>query len=272
VRLASKIGAAMLAVFFVLGVIGPWIAPDDPTRVDLANRFAGASWSHWLGTDGSGIDTVSQLLWGARSALEISCSVVAISAVLGVALGTLAGWFRGWLDELVMRAVDILMAFPGILLNIAIVATVKRPGIPLVIAALCANGWVGYARVARGQVLALRERDFITAAIALGASNRRIMLRHLVPNLLGPVFVQMTLGFGAVIAIEASLAFLGLGAQIDYTWGAMLAQGTAFLWKPGFAHYVVVPGAAIAWVMIAVNLLGDGLRDRLDPRLRRARI
>jgi len=117
-------------------------------------------------------------------------------------------------------------------------------------------------------VLGLRERDYITAAVALGASNRRIMFHHLVPNLLGPVFVQMTLGFGAVIAIEASLSFLGLGPQIDYTWGAMLAQGTAFLWKPGFAHYVIYPGAAIAWVMIAVNLFGDGLADRLDPRAR----
>jgi peptide/nickel transport system permease protein len=268
VKLASKIGAAMLTLFTLLGIVGPWIAPHDPSRIELAQRFAGASHQHWLGTDSNGIDTLSQLLWGARSALEISCSVVAVSAVVGVALGTLAGWFRGWIDELVMRAVDILMAFPGILLNIAIVATVQRPGILLVIAALCANGWVGYARVARGQVLALRERDYITAAIALGASNRRIMLKHLVPNLLGPVFVQMTLGFGAVIAIEASLSFLGLGAQVDYTWGAMLAQGTAFLWKPGFAHYVVVPGAAIAWVMIGVNLLGDGLRDRLDPRAR----
>jgi peptide/nickel transport system permease protein len=268
VRIPSKIGAAMLALFVVTGIVGPWIAPYDPTHVELAQRFAGASQQHWLGTDGSGIDTLSQLLWGARSALEISCSVVAISAFVGVALGTVAGWFRGWIDEVVMRAVDVLMAFPGILLNIAIVATVKRPGIALVIAALCANGWVGYARVARGQVLALRERDYITAAVALGASNRRIMLTHLVPNLMGPVFVQMTLGFGAVIAIEASLSFLGLGAQVDYTWGAMLAQGTAFLWKPGFAHYVVVPGAAIAWVMVAVNLLGDGLRDRLDPRAR----
>jgi len=268
VRPAAKFGAAMFVAFVVLGVVGPWIAPYDPTHVELAQRFAPASWAHWLGTDSYGVDTLSQLLWGARSALEISCSVVAISAVIGLGLGTLAGWFGGWIDELVMRAVDVLMAFPGILLNIAIVATVRRPGLGVVIAALCANGWVSYARVARGQVLGLRERDYITAAVALGASNRRIMFHHLVPNLLGPVFVQMTLGFGAVISIEASLSFLGLGAQVDYTWGAMLAQGTAFLWKAGFAHYVIYPGAAIAWVMFAVNLFGDGLADRLDPRAR----
>jgi peptide/nickel transport system permease protein len=154
------------------------------------------------------------------------------------------------------------MAFPGILLNIAIVATVRRPGLGVVIFALCANGWVGYARVARGQVLALRERDYVAAAVALGASGPRVMFRHLVPNLLGPALVQITFGFGAVISIEAAISFLGLGPQVDYTWGAMLAQGTAFLWKVGFRGYVLVPGLAIAWVMIAVNLLGDGL----DPR------
>jgi peptide/nickel transport system permease protein len=163
-----------------------------------------------------------------------------------------------------MRLVDILMAFPGILLNIAIVATVRRPGIGVMIFALSANGWVGYARVARGQVLALRERDFIAATLALGASGPRVMVRHLLPNLLSPLIVQMTFGFGAVIAIEASLSFLGLGPQVDYTWGAMLAQGTAFLWKTDFRTYVLVPAGAIAWVMIAVNLMGDGL----DPRRR----
>src|SRR5262249_15286901 len=146
--------------------------------------------------------------------------------------------------EVIMRFVDILLSFPGILLNIAIVATVRNPGLPVVITALCANGWVGYARVARGQVLALRQRDYVTAAIALGASSRRVMLSHLVPNVLGPTFVQMTFGFGTVIMIEASLSFLGLGPQVSYTWGAMLEQGTTFLWKVGFRHYVLVPGVA----------------------------
>jgi peptide/nickel transport system permease protein len=265
---SAWIGAAMLAVFVVLGIAGPWLAPYDPAHVDLAARFQGASSAHWLGTDSNGVDTLSQLLWGARSALQISGSVVAISATIGIALGTIAGWYAGWVDEVVMRFVDILMAFPGILLNIAIVATVRHPGLGVVIAALCANGWVGYARVARGQVLALRERDYVAAVVALGASHPRIMFRHLVPNLMGPAFVQMTFGFGAVIAIEASLSFLGLGPQVDYTWGAMLAQGTTFLWKIGFRGYVLVPGLAIMWVMIAVNLMGDGLRDRLDPRQR----
>jgi peptide/nickel transport system permease protein len=262
-----KIGGTMLAIFVFLGLFGPWLAPFDPAQIDLAHRFLAPSTAHWLGTDSNGIDALSQLLYGAREALIISVSVVTISAAIGLAIGTVAGWYRGIVDELAMRLVDILMAFPGILMNIAIVATVRRPGIGVIIFALCANGWVGYARVARGQVLALRERDFISASIALGASNTRIMWRHLLPNLIGPAVVQITFGFGAVIAIEASLSFLGLGPQVDYTWGAMLAQGTAFLWKSGFRVYVLAPGIAIAWVMIAVNLLGDGLDPRRAGRL-----
>jgi peptide/nickel transport system permease protein len=265
---SAWIGLVMLSLFVVLGVLGPWLAPYDPTRVELTQRFLAPSSAHWLGTDSSGLDTLSELMWGARSALVISTSVVAISATIGITLGTIAGWFRGPVDELIMRLVDTSMAFPGILLNIAIVATVSKPGLGVIIAALCANGWVGYARVARGQVLALRERDYVHAAVALGASHRRIMFRHLIPNLIAPAIVQMTFGFGTVIIIEASLSFLGLGPQVDYTWGAMLAQGTTFLWKVGFRSYVLVPGLAIMWVLLAANLLGDGLRDRLDPRQR----
>lgn len=265
---SAWIGLAMLGTFIALGVLGPWLAPYAPDRGVLADRFVHASAAHWLGTDSTGIDTLSELLWGAREALLISVIVVGISSVVGVAIGTVAGWFGGWVDEAVMRVVDVLLAFPGILLQIAIVATVARPGIGVMIAALCANGWVGYARVARGEVLALRERDFVTAAIAIGASNRRIMRRYLVPNILGPAFVQMAFGFGTVIIIEASLSFLGLGPQVPYTWGAMLAQGTTFLWKVGFRTYVLVPGLAITWVVIGANLLSDGLRDRFDPRHR----
>ncbi len=267
---SAWVGLVMLAVFVVIGVIGPWIAPYDLDlpRVALEHQHENPSVLHWLGTDPSGNDTLSQLLWGARSALELSIAVVAISSTIGLALGTLAGWFGGVVDEIIMRFVDILMAFPGILLNIASVATVAHPGIPLTIAALVANGWVGYARVARSQVLALRERDYVSAAVALGASNRRVMWRHLLPNLLGPALVQMSFSFGGVILVEASLSFLGLGPQVDYTWGAMLEQGTTFLWRPGFAHYALIPGFAVTWVVLGANLLGDGLRDRLDPRQR----
>lgn len=265
---SAWIGAAMIGTFAFLGLFGPLLAPYDPTHSDLSIRFLHASSAHWLGTDSSGLDTLSELLWGAREALIISGIVVAITSVTGVALGTIAGWFGGAVDEIIMRVVDILMAFPGILLNIAVVATVAHPGLGVIIFALCINGWVSYARVARSQVLALRERDYVAAAIALGASNRRVMFTHLVPNLLGPAFVQMSFGLGSVIIIEASLSFLGLGPQLDYTWGAMLAQGVSFSWKAGFGHYIWIPGVAIAWVLLGANLLGDGLRDRFDPRHR----
>lgn len=265
---SAWIGAAMIGCYVLIGVIGPLVAPFSPTHQDLAARFQHVSTTHWLGTDFSGIDTFSQMLWGAREALVISFLVVAITSVTGIVLGTLAGWYGGAVDELIMRVVDILMAFPGILLNIAVVATVARPGLGVIIFALCINGWVSYARVARSQVLALREREYISAAIALGASNRRVMFVHLIPNLLGPAFVQMSFGLGSVISIEASLSFLGLGPQLDYTWGAMLAHGVAYSWKAGFAHFVLYPGAAIAWVLLGANLLGDGLRDRFDPRAR----
>ncbi|HEU4734089.1 MAG TPA: ABC transporter permease [Kofleriaceae bacterium] len=271
---SAWVGLVMLAVYVLAGALGPVIAPYDLglPHVELSHQFEGSSAAHWLGTDASGRDTLSQLLWGARSALELSVIVVAISSVLGLAVGTVAGWFGGAVDEVVMRVVDILMAFPGILLNIAIVATVAHPGVPLTIAALCANGWVGYARVARGQVLALRERDYVAAAVALGASHRRVMARHLIPNLMGPAMVQMSFGLGSVILIEASLSFLGIGPQLDYTWGAMLDQARNFLWNTEWVRlYAVVPGLAITWVVLGANLLGDGLRDRLDPRQRGTR-
>lgn len=262
------IGMIMIGTFIVLGIIGPWIAPYDPRFGALAERFQDSSSAHWFGTDSKGVDALSQLLYGARSALQISIVVVAISATVGISVGTIAGWFRGAVDEILMRIVDVLMAFPGILLNIAVVATVARPGLGVMIAALCINGWVGYARVARGETLGLRERDYVSAAIAVGASNRRVILRHLIPNLMGPALVQMSFGFGSVILIEATLSFLGLGPQVDYTWGSMLEQGTTFLWREGFAHYAMIPGIAITWVVLGANLLADGLRDRFDPRQR----
>lgn len=262
------VGMIMLGTFIVLGIIGPWIAPYDPSYGNLDARFLPMSGSHWLGTDSKGVDAISQLFWGARSALKISVIVVAISATIGISVGTIAGWFRGAVDEVLMRIVDILMAFPGILLNIAVVATVARPGLGVMIGALCLNGWVGYARVARGEVLGLRERDYVLAAVALGATHGRIMTRHLLPNLMGPAFVQMSFGFGSVILVEATLSFLGLGPQVDYTWGSMLDQGTTFLWRDGFVHYALIPGIAIMWVVLGANLLSDGLRDRFDPRQR----
>lgn len=265
---SGKVGLAMLAVYVLLGLFGPLLAPYSPSAIHLEARFSTPSAAHWLGTDKNGIDTLSQLLWGARSALTISVIVVAASATIGTLVGIAAGYFRGVVDELVVAFTNILLAFPGILLNIAVVATVARPGLGVLVFAMVINGWVGYARVVRGQMLSLRERDYVAAARALGASHRRIVWRHLVPNLLGPALIQMTFGFGSVILVEATLSFLGLGPQVDYTWGAMLDQGTSFLWREGYGYYAVVPGLAIMWVVLGANLLGDGLRDALDPRQR----
>jgi peptide/nickel transport system permease protein len=265
---SGYVGLAMLGLYVFLGLFGPLLAPYSPQVIDLEGRFSPPSATHWLGTDRNGIDTLSQLLWGARSALIISTTVVAISATIGALIGIAAGYFRGVVDELVLAVTNVLLAFPGILLNIAVVATVARPGLGVLIFALVLNGWVGYARVVRGQVLSLRERDYVAAAQALGASHRRIVLRHLVPNLVGPALVQMTFGFGGIILVEATLSFLGLGPQVDYTWGAMLSQGTSFLWREGFGYYALVPGLAITWVVLGANLLGDGLRDYLDPKQR----
>ena len=265
----ARIGVWMLVVYLLVGVLGPSLAPfsvDVPSA--LAHPLSPPSATHWLGTDSNGVDALSQLMWGAREALEMSVVVVLASALIGVFMGTLAGYAAGWGDEVIMRVCDILQAFPGILMNIAIVAAVRKPGLGLVMAALIANGWVGYARVARAQVLSLREREFVDAARAIGASPWRIMSRHIAPNLVGPLMVQMTFGIGTVIAVEATLSFLGLGPQLTYTWGAMLDQGRTFLYHPGFLTYALAPGLAILWVVMGANLAGDGLRDRLDPRVR----
>lgn len=265
---SGVVGLAMLGLYVFLGLFGPLLAPYSPEVIHLDQRFLSPNAEHWLGTDRNGVDTLSQLLWGARSALTISVTVVAISATIGALIGIAAGYFRGVVDELVLAITNVLLAFPGILLNIAVVATVARPGLGVLVFALVLNGWVGYARVVRGQVLSLRERDYVQAARAVGATHRRIIAKHLLPNLVGPALVQMTFGFGGIILVEATLSFLGLGPQVDYTWGAMLSQGTSFLWREGFGYYAMVPGLAIMWVVLGANLLGDGLRDYLDPKQR----
>jgi peptide/nickel transport system permease protein len=258
------IGGALIALFVLAAVLGPLVAPHSPTRIDIDARLLGPSAAHLLGTDENGVDLLSEMLAGARVALEISGIVVLVCAATGVALGTIAGYYGGWVDELIMRTVDVLLAFPGLLLNLAIVAVVKRPSTGLVIFALCVNGWVGYARVARAQVLSLRERDYVAAARALGASAGRIMRRHIAPNLLSPILVQMSFGFGGVILVEASLSFLGYGPPYPYTWGALLEQGRGQIWNTN--RLALAPGLAIAMVVIGWNLLGDALRDLLDPR------
>jgi len=261
---SGRIGLTILIAFTLLAVLGPALAPYDPLMQDLDGAFLGPSGAHWLGTDEQGSDVLSMLLHGARVAAVISGSVIAINVLVGVSLGVIAGALGGWVEEIIMRVIDVLLAFPGLLLNLAIVAVVKKPGVGHIIFALCVNGWVGYARVARGQVLALKNREFIEAARAVGVSQWGIMRRHLLPNITSPIIVQATLGFGNVILVEAALSFLGFGTQTPYSWGALLDQGRTYMWMTN--RLVLVPGLAIALVVLGFNLVGDGLRDRLDPR------
>jgi peptide/nickel transport system permease protein len=265
-RPATLAGAVLLLVFLGAALLGPALAPHGPTAQNLDLVLAPASPAHPFGTDENGCDLLSMVLHGARLALLLAGSTVAICFVVGTLLGAVAGYVGGLLDEALMRLVDVLLSFPGILLNLAIVALVKHPSPGFVVLALAVNGWVGYARVARAQTLAVREREYVLAARAAGARLPRILVRHVVPSILGPLVVQATFAFGGVILIEASLSFLGLGPAIPYSWGALLAQGTTYLWRS--THLAAVPGIAIATVVLGCNLLGDGLRDRLDPRAR----
>lgn len=251
------------ALFVLLAIVGPWLAPHDPAAIDLRNAYAPPGGGHWLGTGDNGIDLLSALLHGARVAGLVAGGVVLSSVVVGTLLGTLAGYLGGWVDDAVGALADLLQAFPGIVLNVAILALVDQPGIGHVVLALAVPGWVLYARLARAEALALRQRPYVQAAVALGAPTHRVLLRHVVPNLLGPIFVQATAGVGGVILAEATLSFLGLGPSQGHSWGALLDQGSAVLLR--FPHVALVAGSAISVTVLAFNLGGDALRDRVAP-------
>jgi peptide/nickel transport system permease protein len=257
------IGIVILAV--VSAVVGPWIVPFDPIAQDLPHRLAGATWQHPLGFDELGRDVLSRLLSGARVSLFVGLSVVSTSAVIGTAVGAVAGYVGGWVDDAIGRAIDILLAFPGILLAIALVA-VLGPSLTNVVLALVLTGWVGYARLVRGQVLKLRELEYVQAARALGAPALRILVRHVVPGAVSAVIVQATLGMAGAIIAEASLSFLGLGVQPPTaSWGTMIDAGRSHLLDA--PHLTLFPGLALALVVLGFNFAGDALRDRFDPRI-----
>ncbi len=262
---APALAAALLLLAAALAsAFAPWLAPHDPGRIDLAQQLAGPSWEHPLGRDHNGADLFSRLLYGGRLSLGTALLVTLLSTGIGTALGLLAGYRGGWTDRLLLLVVDILLAFPGLLLAIALVAVLgPHPG--HVVIALSAMGWVSFARLVRGQVLSLKERPFLLAARALGAPEHRILLNHLLPNLLAPVVVQATFGLAGVVIAESSLHFLGLGAPPGTpSWGGMLSEGTRVLLEA--PHVAMVPGLAILLVVMAFNLLGDSLEARLDPR------
>ena len=262
----TPFGLLIVIAFFVLGLIGPWIAPYDPLAIDLAHEYESPSWTHLLGTGDNGIDILSALLYGARLAAIVGVVVVGISVVVGTILGAWAGYFGRLTDHVITGIADLVQAFPAIVLNIAVLALVARPGLTHLILALVVNGWVLYARLARAETLTLREREFVEAARALGVPTHEVLRRHVIPNLLGPLVIQATTGLGVVILAESTLSFLGLGPGKAVSWGALLDQGTSVLLR--FPHVALFSGGAIAVTILGFNLTGDWLRDRLDPRLR----
>ena len=263
---ALSAGAAITILMILVALLAPLLAPYDPSAQETRRRLEGPSEKHMLGLDDLGRDVLSRILYGARISLRVGFSVVLIASMIGVLLGAMAGYFGGKIDTLIMRICDILLAFPGILLAIALVA-VLGPSINNVIIALATIGWVGYARLVRGQVLKIREMEFVTAARALGAKSFRVILRHVLPNVLSPVIVMATLGLAGAILSEAALSFLGLGVQPPTpSWGAMLTSGRRYL---GLAnHLAIFPGIAIMLAVMGLNFLGDGLIDALDPKYR----
>ena len=252
--------------FCAPAALAPWLAPYDPGGLDLAGALDPPGAAHWLGQDESGADILSRLLYGARVSLLVGVATVLVSASLGTLVGLLAGYAGGWVEQALMRLVDVLLAFPGLLLAIAF-AAVLGPGLGNVLVALCLLGWTGYARVVRSQVLVVRQLGYVEAAEALGMGHGRIMALHVLPNVLPVVWVQASFGLAGAILAEASLSFLGLGLPPGTaSWGAMLADGKAVLMQA--PHVSLFPGLCILCVVLGFNLLGDALADWLDPRRR----
>jgi ABC-type dipeptide/oligopeptide/nickel transport system permease subunit len=257
-------GLAVLGVLVLAALAAPLLAPRSPTRGDLAAALTAPSRAYPLGTDAQGRDVLSRVLFGARLSLAVGFASQVIALAVGLALGLAAGFYGRTVDALVMRAADVTLAFPSLLLLIAVAAAVK-PTLPVVAVVIGVVGWAGMARLVRGQVLTARELDYVHAARALGASDTRIATRHVLPNVLGPVIVASTLGVGAAIMAEAALSFVGLGAPPPTpSWGAMVAEGRDLLRVAPWVS--LFPGLAIGLTVLGVNLLGDGLRDALDVR------
>jgi peptide/nickel transport system permease protein len=263
----ASIGMVLVGVFIIFALFAPWIAPQNPSNIDLPSRLQPPSAAHWFGTDELGRDIFSRVIYGARISMLVGSSVVAGSLLLGLILGSIAGYYGGLSDKffnvIVMNA---FLSFPGILLAIAFVAFLG-PGIFNLIMALCIGGWVGYARLVRAQVLAVKEKEFVEAARALGASDWRIVTRHILPNIIQPVIVQAAIGMAGAVLAEATMSFLGLGVPPPTaSWGSMLNDGRAHLFDA--PHLVLFPALAVMLAVLSFNFIGDALRDYMDPRSR----
>src|SRR5215472_1594442 len=264
-NLLATSGAVMITVFVICALFAPWLAPQDPARIDLPARLLSPSAAHWFGTDELGRDILSRVIYGARISMLVGTCVVATSLTLGLTFGSIAGYYGGFLDRFLNVVVmNAFMSFPGILLAIAFVAFLG-PGLFNLVLALSIGGWVGYARLVRAQVLAVREREFVEAARALGASDMRIIVRHILPNIIQPVIVQAAIGMAGAILAEATMSFLGLGVPPPTaSWGSMLNDGRGHLFDA--PHLVIFPALAVMLAVLSFNFIGDALRDLLDPR------
>jgi peptide/nickel transport system permease protein len=264
-------GGVIVLLFIIIGIIGPSIAPFDPNKQELTAMMkapAGIGAAHSLGTDNLGRDILSRVIYGSRVSLLVAFAVVFVSGFIGIALGAISGYFGGKVDFVIQKLVEVVWAFPPLLLGITIMAFLGQ-GLFNLILALVAQRWIPYCRVVRGQTLSLRNRDFVTAAQCLGASNRQIITRHIIPNLIQTSLVIGTFAMASSIIAEASLSFLGVGVPPEIpTWGTMLADARIYIstawWLPLF------PGLCIFVTVLGINLLGDALRDILDPRLKRS--
>ena len=261
------VACLLLALFLLCALLAPWLAPDDPTRLNLAARLLPPTTHHWFGTDELGRDILSRVLFGARVSMTVAVSVVGLSLSLGLIFGSIAGYYGGWTDRILnVLVMNAFMALPGILLAIAFVAFLG-PGLFNLILALSISGWVGYARLVRAQVLAAREKEYVEAARALGAGDFRILRAHILPNIVQPVFVQAALGMAGAVLGEATLSFLGLGVSAPMaSWGSMLNDARSHLFDS--PHVVVFPALAVMLCLLSFNFVADALRDRLDPRTR----
>ena len=259
-------GVLFVIFLIMLALFSPWIAPYDPVDSNLRLRGAPPSSEHWLGNDDIGRDILSRLIYGTRIALIVGLGATTIAVMIGVLVGATAGYFGGKVDFLLSRLVDALMAFP-ILALLLTLSSIFGPSLRNVVIVIGVTFWASYARVIRAEVLSLRERDYVLAARASGATNRRIILRHIVPNAIGPVIILASLAIGSVIIFESALSFLGMGIQRPTpSWGTMLSDGREYI--RNYPHIAIAPGLAIAFTVLAFNLIGDGLRDALDPRER----
>jgi ABC-type dipeptide/oligopeptide/nickel transport system permease subunit len=262
----AVIGLGVVALLVLVAVAAPLLARYDPTAIDLAHQLQRPSVAHWLGTDFQGRDIWARLVYGARISLAVGFISQAIALTLGVTLGLIAGYYGRWADEIIMRLADITLAFPTLLLLIAMVAALQ-PSLTTVFATIGVVGWAGMARLVRGQVLVTRQLEFVQAARALGATDRRILTRHLLPNVIAPVVIAATLGVAGAIMAEAALSFLGLGVQPPTpSWGSMIAAARDLSQLRTAPWTSVAPGLAIGAAVLGFNLVGDSLRDALDPR------